>query len=117
MFCFCSFFFLSHRPELIFDKNGIRVTSDPNGDENGVIELRVESGKYGQIVLVIENTSDEIITLKHITLLWSVNFFDYSEISHIGPYEGQLFPGNSLLTYTSEYTCFPIVLFIRMIYI
>ena len=89
-------FFLSHRSELIFDKNGIRVTSDPCGDENGVIELRVESGKYGQIVLVIENTGDEIIILKHITLLWSVKFFDYSEISRIGPYEGQLFPGNSL---------------------
>ena len=63
-----------------------------------MIELRVESGKYGQIVLVIENTSDDIIILKHITLLWSINFFDYSEISRIGPLEGQLFPGNSWAT-------------------
>ena len=81
------------RPELVFDKNGIKVTSNPVGDENGVIELRVESGTYGQIVLVIENTSDETIILKHITLMWSVNFFDYSEISRIGDYEGTLQPG------------------------
>ncbi|XP_022790553.1 putative helicase mov-10-B.1 [Stylophora pistillata] len=81
------------KPELVFDKNGIRVTSDPAGDEHGVIELKVESGKYGQIVLIIENRSEEIITLKDITLLWSVNFFDYSEISSIGPDEGQLYPG------------------------
>ena len=85
----------SYRPELIFDKQGIKLTSDPAGDESGVIELRVESGKYGQIVLIIENTSDERITLKHITLLWSISFFDYSEISRIGPSEGRLFPGNS----------------------
>ena len=90
-----------HRPELIFDKNGIKLTSDPIGDESGVIELRVESGKYGQIVLIIENTSDDIITLKHITLLWSINFFDYSEISRIGPCEGQLFPGNLWVTLCS----------------
>lgn len=81
------------RPELVFDKNGIKVTSNPVGDENGVIELRVESGTYGQIVLVIENTSDETIILKHITLMWSVNFFDYSEISRIGDNEGTLQPG------------------------
>lgn len=68
-----------------------------------MIELRVESGKYGQIVLVIENTSDEIITLKHITLLWSINFFDYSEISRIGPCEGQLFPGNLWITLAVEF--------------
>ena len=91
-------YLFSYRPDLIFDKNGIKLTSDPIADESGVIELRVESGKYGQIVLVIENVSDEIITLKHITLLWSINFFDYSEISRIGPLEGQLFPGNSWLT-------------------
>ncbi|XP_022790584.1 uncharacterized protein LOC111330057 [Stylophora pistillata] len=81
------------KPELVFDKNGIRVTSDPAGDEHGVIELKVESGTYGQIVLIIENLSEEIITLKDITLLWSVNFFDYREISSIGPDEGQLYPG------------------------
>ncbi|KAJ7370125.1 hypothetical protein OS493_034054 [Desmophyllum pertusum] len=92
------------KPELTFDKKGIRVTSDPIGDENGVIELKVESGKYGQIVLIIENTSDEVVTLKHITLLWSVNFFDYSEISSIGANEGQLRPGNSCLTFTGNHT-------------
>ena len=81
------------RPELVFDKNGIKVTSNPVGDENGVIELKVESGTYGQIVLVIENTSDETIILKHITLMWSVNFFDYSEISRIADYQGTLQPG------------------------
>ena len=94
----CQFFLFSYRPELVFDKNGIRVSSDPPGDEHGVIELKVESGKYGQIMLIIENLSEETITLKDITLLWSVNFFDYSEISSIGPYEGQLYPGNSWLT-------------------
>ena len=88
----------SCRPELIFDKNGIKLTSDPIGDESGVIELIVESGKYGQIVLIIENTSGDIIILKYITLLWSINFFDYTEISRIGPCEGQLFPGISWLT-------------------
>ena len=90
-FCFCS-----SRPELVFDKNGTRVTSDPAGDEHGVIELKVESGNYGQIVLIIENLSEETITLEDITLLWSVNFFDYSEISSIGSYVGQLHPGNFL---------------------
>ena len=59
-----------------------------------MIELKVESGKYGQIVLIIENLSEETITLEDITLLWSVNFFDYSEISSIGSYVGQLHPGN-----------------------
>ena len=59
-----------------------------------MIELKVESGKYGQIVLIIENLSKGDITLKDITLLWSVNFFDYSEISNIGFFEGQLHPGN-----------------------
>ena len=74
----------------------MRVTSDPAGDEHGVIELKVESGNYGQIVLIIENLSEETITLEDITLLWSVNFFDYSEISSIGSYLGQLHPGNFL---------------------
>ena len=59
-----------------------------------MIELKVESGKYGQIVLIIENLSKGDITLKDITLLWSVNFFDYSEISNIGFFGGQLHPGN-----------------------
>ena len=60
-----------------------------------MIELKVESGKYGQIVLIIENLSEEEITLKDITLLWSVNFFDYREISSIDQNEGELYPGNS----------------------
>ena len=60
-----------------------------------MIELKVESGKYGQIVLIIENLSEENITLKDITLLWSVNFFDYREISSIDQDEGELYPGNS----------------------
>ena len=59
-----------------------------------MIELKVESGKYGQIVLIIENLSEENITLKDITLLWSVNFFDYREISSIDQDEGELYPGN-----------------------
>lgn len=59
-----------------------------------MIELKVESGKYGQIVLIIENLSEEEITLKDITLLWSVNFFDYREISSIDQDEGELYPGN-----------------------
>ena len=60
-----------------------------------MIELKVESGKYGQIVLIIENLSEEEITLKDITLLWSVNFFDYREKSSIDQDEGELYPGNS----------------------
>ena len=60
-----------------------------------MIELKVESGKYGQIVLIIENLSEENITLKDIILLWSVNFFDYREISSIDQDEGELYPGNS----------------------
>ena len=60
-----------------------------------MIELKVESGEYGQIVLIIENLSEEEITLKDITLLWSVNFFDYREISSINQDEGELYPGNS----------------------
>ena len=84
------------RPDLVFDKFGIKVTSDPPGDEHGVIELRVESGSVsGQITLFIDNTGGETITLNDITLMWSVNFFDYSEIQHIGAYEGYLQPGNS----------------------
>lgn len=86
------------RPELVFDKHGIRVTSDPPGDENGVVELKVESGTSGrQIVLIIDNTSDETIILNDITLLWSVNFFDYSEIARIRTWEGTLEPGNAML--------------------
>ena len=73
------FLFFSSRPELVFDKNGIRVTWDPAADEHDVIEFKVDSGKYGQIVLIIKNLSEENITLKAITLLWSVNFFDYRE--------------------------------------
>ena len=60
-----------------------------------MIELKVESGEYGQIVLIIENLSEDEITLKDITLLWSVNFFDYREISSINQDEGELYPGNS----------------------
>ena len=47
------------------------------------------------ITLLIDNTGRETITLKDITLIWSVNFFDYSEIQHIGTNEGNLQPGNS----------------------
>lgn len=101
-FCFClikiTVCLLFYRPELVFDKFGIKVTSEPPSDENGVIEqiIKVESGLVsGQIVLFIDNTSGETITLKDITLMWSVNFFDYSEIRQIGAYEGNLQPGNS----------------------
>lgn len=66
----------------------------PPGDENGVIELSVHSGVRGQITLIVENKGTEQIRLKDITLLWSVNFFDYSDISHIGSYKGNLIPGN-----------------------
>ena len=55
----------------------------------------MESGTSGrQIVLIIDNTSDETIILNDITLLWSVNFFDYSEISRIRTWEGTLEPGD-----------------------
>ena len=45
-------------------------------------------------MLIIENLGEENITLKDITLLWSVNFFDYREISSIDQDEGELYPGN-----------------------
>lgn len=95
MFCFVN----SNRPELVWDKNGIEVTSSPPGDENGVIELSVESGVRGYITLTVKNTGTEKIRLNDITLLWSVNFFDYSEISHIGPERGNLSPGNTFFIY------------------
>lgn len=69
----------------------------PPGDENGVIELSVQSGVRSQITLIVENKGTEKIRLKDITLLWSVNFFDYSGISHIGLDKGNLVPGNFLI--------------------
>ena len=69
----------------------------PPGDENGVIELSVQSGVRDQVTLIVENKGTEKIRLKDITLLWSVNFFDYSGISHIGSDEGNLIPGNFLM--------------------
>ena len=59
-----------------------------------MIELSVQSGVRGQITLIVENKGTEQIRLKDITLLWSVNFFDYSEISHIELSKGNLIPGN-----------------------
>lgn len=69
----------------------------PPGDENGVIEISVQSGVRSQITLIVENKGTETIRLKNITLLWSVNFFDYSGISHIGLDKGNLIPGNFLI--------------------
>lgn len=95
-------FIIFNRPELVWDKNGIQVTSSPPGDENGAIELSVESGVRGKITLTVENTGTEKIRLKDITLLWSVNFFDYSEIAYIGEFKGSLSPGNILLFYPAR---------------
>ena len=89
--------FESNRAELVWDKNGIEVTSLPPGDENGVIEISVQSGVRSQITLIVENKGTETIRLKDITLLWSVNFFDYSGISHVGLDKGNLKPGNFLI--------------------
>ena len=97
--------FESNRAELVWDKNGIQVTSLPPGDENGVIELSVHSGVRGQITLIVENKGTEKITLKNITLLWSVNFFNYSDISHIGLDKGNLPPGNSLINLFAAFSC------------
>lgn len=76
------------------DKNGIMVTSMPQADENGVIELNVGKGEGGRITLVVENTGTEEVELKDITLLWKVNFFIYSDISSVGPDRGNLYAGN-----------------------
>lgn len=81
------------KPALVLDKNGIMVTSEPPGDENGVIELNVGKGERGRINLVVDNTGTEEVKLKDITLLWKVNFFDYSDISAIGPDRGHLYAG------------------------
>lgn len=69
----------------------------PPGDENGVIELSVQSGVRSHITLIVENKGTEKIRLKDITLLWSVNFFNYSGISQIGLDKGNLIPGNLLI--------------------
>lgn len=69
----------------------------PPGDENGVIELSVQSGVRSHITLIVENKGIEKIRLKDITLLWSVNFFNYSGISQIGLDKGNLIPGNLLI--------------------
>ena len=46
------------------------------------------------IKLIVENTNEtEIIHLLDITLLWSVKFFNYSDIARIGPEKGNLSPG------------------------
>ena len=87
----------SNRAELVWDKNGVQVTSLPPGDENGVIELSVQSDVRKHITLIVENKGTENIRLKDITLLWSVNFFDYSGISQIGLDKGNLVPGNFLI--------------------
>lgn len=70
------------------------VTSMPQADENGVIELNVGKGEGGRITLVVENTGTEEVELKDITLLWKVNFFIYSDISSVGPDRGNLYAGN-----------------------
>lgn len=101
----CFVFINSNRPELVWDKNGIEVTSSPPGDENGVIELSVESGVRGYITLTVKNTGTEKIRLNDITLLWSVNFFDYSEISRIGPERGNLSPGNTFFLFILHFGC------------
>ena len=87
---------LFHRADLVFDKNGINVTSVPPGDENGVVELCVQMGVAGRIELIIKNTGEDTITVQDITLLWSVNIFDYSEIRNVGEHNIQLVPGNFL---------------------
>ena len=97
--------FESNRAELVWDKNGIQLTSLPPGDENGVIELSVQSGVRDKIILVVENKGTEKIRLKDITLLWSVNFFDYSSISHIDLDKGNLTPGNILMTPFFRFRC------------
>ena len=67
----------------------------PPGDENGVIELRLQNGTCGEIKLIVENTNEaEEIHLKDITLLWSINLFDYSNIAHIGSDKSKLSPGS-----------------------
>lgn len=101
--------FESNRAELVWDKNGIQVTSLPPGDENGVIELSVQSGLRREITLIVENNGTETIRLKNITLLWSVNFFDYSDISHIGLDKGNLIPGNRFLRFRCP-ASFPVCL-------
>ncbi|XP_068695788.1 putative helicase mov-10-B.1 [Montipora foliosa] len=81
------------KADLVCDKNGINVTSVPPGDENGVVELCVQMGVAGRIELIIKNTGEDTITVQDITLLWSVNIFDYSEIRNVGEHNIQLVPG------------------------
>lgn len=89
------------------------VTSMPQADENGVIELNVGKGEGGRITLVVENTGTEEVELKDITLLWKVNFFVYSDISSVGPDRGNLYAGNIFFstiypTYL-YYTCYTLL--------
>ncbi|PFX17671.1 putative helicase MOV-10 [Stylophora pistillata] len=72
------------KPDLVKDKRGITVTSVPPGNENGVIELKVQRNKREQITLIVKNTGTEEVELKDITLLWKVNFFQCSDLLRIG---------------------------------
>ena len=89
------------RPELIQDKEGVVVTSVPKSDENGVIELTIKSGTSGDVMLIIRNTGKQLVRLKHITLLWSVNFFDYSDIATISDVRGSILPGIKWIFYAA----------------
>ena len=86
------------RPELIQDKQGVVVTSIPTSDENGVIEQRIQSGSISDVTLMIKNNGRTLVTLEHITLLWSVRFFDYSDIATIDEYRAVIEPGMHLFT-------------------
>ena len=84
------------RPELIQDKQGVVVKSIPTSDENGVIEQRFQSGSISDVTLMIKNNGRTSVTVKHITLLWSVQFFDYSDIATIDEYRAVIEPGMHL---------------------
>lgn len=55
----------------------------PPGNENGVIESKVQRNKKEQITLIVENIGTEEVELEGITLLWKVDFFNCSDFSRI----------------------------------
>ena len=90
--------FLLNRPDLVKNKKGIMVTSVPPGNENGVIESKVQRNKKEQITLIVENIGTEEVELEGITLLWKVDFFNCSDFSRIGLNGETLSAGNLRLS-------------------
>lgn len=86
--------FYNDRHDLINDKQGIILTSVPQGDEAGVIETILKPGRSESIVLTVKNMDHySTVHVKDITLLWSTSLFDYRDIREIAPHKKTITPG------------------------